>query len=107
MARPDKWDSWHVSTGQVWQAQSGPPIMFYNGANRRAHWRIGWIALDPDCSRIIERCDEPLIIPPPPAGDATDIAFAASCIDEQGRVRLYYSVADRDMLRATLRPTGP
>ncbi|PTQ13184.1 hypothetical protein CLG96_03400 [Sphingomonas oleivorans] len=103
-ARPGRWDGWHISTGPVWQPQHGAPIMFYNGANQNAHWRIGWIMLDASYVQIVERAEEPLIIPPPPEGDATDIAFAASCISEGDLVQLYYSVADKDMLRATLRP---
>ena len=98
------WDNWHTSTGPVWQPEDGPPIMFYNGADRSAHWRIGWLVLDEDCMRAIHLSDHPLIAPPVPTGDATDIAFAASCIEEDGVIRLYYSIADKDMVRATLRP---
>lgn len=102
-ARPNEWDDWHTSPGPIWQPNDGPPIMFYNGANLSAHWRISWLALDASYTSVVERAAEPLIIPPVPAGDATDIAFAASCIEENGGIRLYYSIADRAMLRATLR----
>lgn len=97
------WDDWHTSTGPVWQPQDGPPVMFYNGANRLAHWRIGWFSLDESCTRVVHRAEHPLIAPPVPAGDATDIAFAASCVEEAGMLHLYYSIADRDIVRATLR----
>lgn len=103
VARLDRWDSWHVSPGPVWQPERGPPVMFYNGADRDAHWRIGWLTLDADYSSIIERADDPLIVPPVPEGDATDIAFAASCLTGGNLMQIYYSVADKDMLRATLR----
>ena len=102
-ARPGRWDGWHVSPGPVWQPPDGPPVMFYNGASRDAHWRIGWLTLDASYTRITERADFPLIAPPLPEGDSTDIAFAASCIAKGDVVQLYYSVADKDMLRATLR----
>jgi len=69
-----------------------------------AHWRIGWLTLDETYTRIVDRADHPLIVPPVPEGDATDIAFAASCIAKDDVVQLYYSVADKDMFRATLRP---
>lgn len=104
VARPGCWDDWHVSPGPVWQPEGGPPVMFYNGANRSAHWRIGWLTLDESYTRIVERAEHPLIIPPIPTGDATDIAFAASCIEEGGVLHLYYSIADKHMVRATLRP---
>lgn len=45
-----------------------------------------------------------MITPPrdEPAGD-TDIAFAASAVEADGAVGLYYSIADKDMLRAVVR----
>lgn len=46
-------------------------------------------------------------VPPAPIGDATDIAFAASSVEEGGVVRLYYPIADRKVVRATLRPVDP
>ena len=103
-ARPDRWDSWHLSTGPVEWTASGEPVMFYNGATRDAKWRIGWIAFDPDFTRATARCDEPLIVPPEKRkpGD-TDIAFAASAIAVNGSFELYYSIADKDMMRARIR----
>lgn len=47
-ARPDAWDNWHLSTGPMLQADPNCPVMFYNGATKDAHWRIGWIAFDAD-----------------------------------------------------------
>jgi len=48
--------------------------------------------------------DISLIAPPrsAPAGD-TDIAFAASAVEADGAISLYYSIADKDMLRAIVR----
>lgn len=103
VARPDRWDGWHVSTGPIWQTD-GQPVMFYNGADQAAAWRIGWLTLDQTYTRILDRAEHPIIVPPVPEGDATDIAFAASCIAEGDIMRLYYSIADKDMVRATLRP---
>lgn len=102
-ARPRSWDSWHLSTGPILSG-SEPPIMFYNGATRDAMWRIGWIAFDGGYTRVLERGIDPLIGPPADRepGD-TDIAFAASAIRGGDDIWLYYSVADKDMLRATVR----
>ena len=101
-ARPDTWDAWHLSTGPMLQSDPKRPVMFYNGATRDAHWRIGWVAFDAGCTRVVDRCAAPLIVPPPPKGDRTDIAFAASAVEVDGAVFLYYSIADQDMMRATI-----
>jgi predicted GH43/DUF377 family glycosyl hydrolase len=106
-ARADHWDSWHLSTGPVLALASDPDhrVMFYNGATREVKWRIGWIAFDPYFTSVVARCEEPLIAPPDdePAGD-TDIAFAASAVEADGAISLYDSIADKDMLRAFVRP---
>lgn len=102
-ARAGEWDDWHLSTGPIVPTGGGDPVMFYNGATRDAKWRIGWITFDADYTRVRDRCSEPLIVPPPlREADATDIAFAASAVVENGVVHLYYSVADKDMYRAVL-----
>lgn len=102
--RPGHWDSWHLSTGPLLTSDPNMPVMFYNGATHDARWRIGWVAFDRDCTRVIKRCTEPLIVPPPPLErDATDIAFAASVVVRDHRTHLYYSVADRAVFRATIR----
>lgn len=102
-ARPDAWDGWHLSTGPILGGDGARPVMFYNGATRDAHWRIGWVAFDADFTRVVARCDEPLITPPPCKGEDTDIAFAASAIEEAGVIHLYYSVSDQYLFRATVR----
>ncbi len=101
-ARPDGWDNWHLSTGPMLQADPNRPVMFYNGATKDAHWRIGWIAFDAGYTRVVDRCDDPLIVPPVPRGSDTDIAFAASSVETQDAVYLYYSVSDQYLMRATL-----
>jgi predicted GH43/DUF377 family glycosyl hydrolase len=102
-ARAGSWDDWHLSTGPIVSAPGGEPVMFYNGATRDAKWRIGWIAFDAQYSRVADRCGEPLIVPPAQHdADATDIAFAASAVTENGAVQIYYSVADQDMCRAAV-----
>ena len=73
-------------------------------ATKDAKWRIGWIRFARGSTRVVGRCDEPVIVPPRPHGDETDVAFAASALTDGGLVRLYYSVADQFMVRATLRP---
>lgn len=42
-------------------------------------------------------------MPPPPKGTATDIAFAASAVEQGERIWLYYSLSDETLMRATLR----
>jgi len=107
-ARADSWDSWHLSTGPIVFSDSAEPVMFYNGATRDAAWRIGWIAFDDRYSRVTARCEEPLIVPPARRDpDATDIAFAASAVEEDGELSIYYSIADKDMCRATVLPCPP
>jgi len=103
--REGVWDNWHLSTGPMLMDDPDRPVMFYNGATRDARWRIGWIAFDRDCTKVVDRCIEPLIVPPP-AEDraATDIAFAASVVvEEDGGTWLYYSLEDRKLARACVR----
>jgi hypothetical protein len=42
-----------------------------------------------------------MLVPPPPKQRAgTDIAFAASCLDDGEAISLYYSLEDRVLRRA-------
>lgn len=102
--REDSWDNWHLSTGPMLLDDLDRPVMFYNGATRDARWRIGWVAFDRDCTKVVARGIQPLITPPPVEDrSATDIAFAASVIVEDGRIWLYYSLKDAELARAELR----
>lgn len=102
--REDLWDTWHLSTGPIVARKGEPPVMFYNGATADARWRIGWVAFDENFTRVVDRCIEPLIMPPPPQHRAgIDIAFAASCLDKAPDIHLYYSLEDRLLRRATVR----
>jgi predicted GH43/DUF377 family glycosyl hydrolase len=102
--REDLWDTWHLSTGPIVARNGEPPVMFYNGATADARWRIGWVAFDENYTRVVDRCIEPLIMPPPPQHRAgIDIAFAASCLDKAPIIHLYYSLEDRLLRRATVR----
>lgn len=101
--RPDSWDNWHLSTGPILDDPE-TPVMFYNGATHDARWRIGWIAFDRDCMCVVDRCIQPLIVPPPPSvRTGVDIAFAASVTTAEGGVQLYYSLGDRALYRAQIR----
>jgi predicted GH43/DUF377 family glycosyl hydrolase len=98
------WDDWHLSTGPVINGDGALPVMFYNGATRTAQWRIGWVVFDRAFTRVVARCERPIVLPGDPRFAAdTDIAFAASAVVERGRIRLYYSIADRHVMRATIR----
>jgi predicted GH43/DUF377 family glycosyl hydrolase len=102
------WDTWHLSTGPILARDGQPPVMFYNGATADARWRIGWIAFDENFTRVVDRCIEPLLVPPPPKERAgTDIAFAASLIDDGRDVHLYYSLEDRLLRCAIVRQLRP
>ncbi|WP_242186145.1 glycosidase [Sphingomonas sp. CARO-RG-8B-R24-01] len=104
MPREDGWDNWHLSTGPMLLDDPEMPVMFYNGATHDARWRIGWVAFDRELTRVVDRCIEPLITPPP-ARDrtASDIAFSASVTSRDGEVWLYYSLEDRRLSRARLK----
>jgi predicted GH43/DUF377 family glycosyl hydrolase len=108
-ARPESWDSWHVSTGPLLMTDADAPVMFYNGANRDAHWGIGWAVFDRDCTSVRQRSDRPLIAPSPAASDGTEISFAASVIQTEEQIWLYFSRNDRRIFRARLQrnPAGP
>jgi beta-1,2-mannobiose phosphorylase / 1,2-beta-oligomannan phosphorylase len=102
------WDNWHLSTGPILAREGEPPVMFYNGATADARWRIGWVAFDENYTKVVDRCIEPLLVPPPPKERAgTDIAFAASLLDEPPQIYLYYSLEDRLLRRAVVRPLRP
>lgn len=102
--RVDAWDAWHLSTGPLMTINKAQPVMFYNGATHDARWRIGWIVFDAEYTRVIDRCIEPLIVPPPQSQRTdTDIAFAASVVIVDGAIWLYYSVEDTHLYRAIIR----
>ena len=104
--RPDHWDSWHLSTGPLLMDKPETPVMFYNGADRSPDWGIGWVALSADLRSVVARCDGPLISPPTDATGPRDIAFAASVVNTEGTIWLYYSRNDRELKRATICRTG-
>lgn len=104
-ARDGAWDNWHLSTGPIIGEQSEAPTMFYNGAGPAANWRIGWATYNRDYSDVIARSDQPLITPPKSDDSGTDIAFAASAVEDGDDIWLYYSLADKAVMRAHLRRT--
>lgn len=102
--REESWDNWHLSTGPMLLDDPDRPVMFYNGATRDARWRIGWVAFDRDCTKVVGRGIQPLITPPPVEDrTATDIAFASSVVVKDDRVWLYYSLKDAQLARAQIR----
>lgn len=98
----DSWDSYHLSPGPVLTDSANQTVMFYNGADENAHWRIGWLILDRE-GHIVERSKHPLITPPQGEPGDSDIAFAASAILVNKEIWLYYSIADKATFRAILR----
>jgi predicted GH43/DUF377 family glycosyl hydrolase len=102
-SRTGTWDDWHLSTGPICE-NGASPVMFYNGASRKAEWRIGWVTFDADYKRVISRSIDPILAAPARrAPEDTDIAFAASAVDDGTSIRLYYSIADKDMCCALIR----
>jgi predicted GH43/DUF377 family glycosyl hydrolase len=102
--RENCWDRWHLSTGPIVSPPSDFPVMFYNGATEDGRWRIGWALLDSHGDRVIDRCVEPLLTPPPVKDrSATDIAFAASAFTQGDLIWLYYALEDRRPMRALIR----
>ena len=104
--RPDQWDCWHLSAGPVIGERTRRPTMFYNGATQDATWRIGWATFDQRFTRIVDRCEKPLIVPDLIADEgASDIAFAASAVEKDDHVLLYFSRSDQDLRVAVIRRT--
>jgi predicted GH43/DUF377 family glycosyl hydrolase len=105
VARPGRWDSWHLSTGPLLRhnGPEGRRLMFYNGATRTPKWAIGWVVIDDDTMLELARSEEPLIAFGKPGEERGDFAFASSLIPFANRVWLYFTRGDRTMLRATLR----
>jgi predicted GH43/DUF377 family glycosyl hydrolase len=102
MARENSWDSYHLSTGPMLEDSKNETVMFYNGADKQAQWRIGWVTMDDD-GHIKQRCEDPLITPAPNKRGKVDIAFAASAIlQDDNTIWLYYSREDREPLRALI-----
>lgn len=108
--RPERWDCWHLSPGPVigggGAGSHGRPVMFYNGATRDAQWRIGWAVFDRGWNRVLARSEEPLIGPEGPRAESdTDIAFAASAVELEDGIAIYYSQSDQHLRRVVVRAT--
>ena len=101
--RPESWDAWHLSAGPVVGEGTNRPVMFYNGATQDAQWRIGWAAFDKHYSKVVARSDDPLIKPDTVGEAATDIAFAASAVETDEGILLYFSQSDQDLRCALVR----
>ncbi|RYU89596.1 hypothetical protein EWM62_14880 [Mucilaginibacter terrigena] len=95
------WDSYHLSPGPVLADANGQTVMFYNGSDDKARWRIGWVKLG-DNGKITERSKDPLITPPKSKPGETDIAFAASAVLVGKQIWLYYTTADKSIFRAII-----
>ena len=100
-AKKNSWDSHHLSPGPVLTDSTGQTVMFYNGSDPDARWRIGWVKLDSK-GKITERSEKPLISPPKSKPGETDIAFAASAVLVNQQIWLYYTTADKSTFRAII-----
>jgi predicted GH43/DUF377 family glycosyl hydrolase len=97
----DNWDNYHLSPGPVLSDVNGETVMFYNGSDDKARWRIGWVKLD-EKGKVTERSKDPLITPPKSKPGETDIAFAASAVLVGKQIWLYYTTADKSTFRAVI-----
>jgi predicted GH43/DUF377 family glycosyl hydrolase len=97
----DNWDAYHLSPGPVITAPNGQTVLFYNGSDPDAHWRIGWAELD-EKGNVTARGEKPLISPPKSKKGETDIAFAASAVVVKKEIWLYYTTADKATYRAVI-----
>jgi predicted GH43/DUF377 family glycosyl hydrolase len=103
-ARSESWDSWHLSTGPVLNSNPNFPVMLYNGATAAAQWRVGWVVFNADFTDVLARSEHPIALPHVKRNaEDSDIAFAASSIEVDGAIHLYYSVADQYVTRAVIR----
>lgn len=103
LPREDRFDSWHLSPVAFVTAPDGTRVLVYNGADRDARWQIGWCALDPSCTTVLARPGEPIVRASRNAPDQRELAFAASVIERDGMLDVYFSIGDTDPARATLR----
>ncbi len=101
--RRDGFDSHNVSPVAFVRAPTGERVLIYNGSDASARWEIGWCALDEGCTRIIARCDQPIVRATRNAPDQRELVFGSSVVERDDGLDLYYSVADTDSTRATLR----
>lgn len=92
--RRGMWDDVHLSPGPI-VVRNGQPLLFYNGANDQTQWRIGWAQLDSNCTTIVSRGTDPLVVPPTVTGDDSDIAFCSSAVTDARGIWLYYTISDK------------
>jgi predicted GH43/DUF377 family glycosyl hydrolase len=104
-SRDGSWDSWHMSAGPMITDAKNESVMFYNGSNELAHWRVGWVTMD-SAGTIKKRSEEPLITPKPDHRGKVDIAFAASAIAKEDEIWLYYATQDQHPFRALIEMEG-
>jgi predicted GH43/DUF377 family glycosyl hydrolase len=100
-AAKDSWDNYHLSPGPVVITPQGNMVLFYNGSDDQAKWRIGWAELD-EKGKVTARSKKPLIVPPKSKKGESDIAFAASAVLVKEAIWLYYTTADKTTYRAII-----
>ena len=101
--REGRWDGYHLSTGPICLRDSDRPVMFYNGADADARWRIGWVEFDPDYEEVVRRSEQPMLAPENLPEGYNDIAFASSVLQiEEDVLELYYSVGDRQLFKGII-----
>ncbi len=97
----NSWDSYHLSPGPVLTDSLNQTVMFYNGSDANAHWRIGWAIMDAG-GNVTKRSKSPFITPSKGKDGDTDIAFAASAVLVGKEIWLYYSIADKATHRSII-----
>jgi predicted GH43/DUF377 family glycosyl hydrolase len=104
--REGKWDNQHVSPGPIIRTSRGDLLMFYNGRGPKNEqdqtptWAIGSVIIDLSTGGLLQRSEDPIILPPEEIGpDGQLIAFANSVVEEKHM--LYYTAADKRMIVAS------
>lgn len=102
--RENKWDSGRIGAGAVPIKTSKGWLELYHGADKNDKYCIGAMLLDlNDPSRIIARCDEPILKPEAGYeinGFFGNVVFTCGAICENNIIKLYYGVSDTSMAYA-------
>lgn len=101
----DGFDNGRIGAGAVPIRTEAGWLILYHGADRNQRYCMGAILLDlENPARIIARMEEPLLEPEAPyetSGFFADVVFSCGAVVKDGRVIMYYGVADESMASAT------
>jgi predicted GH43/DUF377 family glycosyl hydrolase len=97
--RAGKWDSRVVEPGPPPVMTEKGILLFYNGADDKLVYRVGWVYFDPkDPRRILSRSEQPIFSPEKSwelQGQVPNVVFVEGLVREPKRWLLYYGGADK------------